>query len=218
MLGTHFSLAKYLQIVSHILAQLPTHLVDDLAETIFSTWSQGGTLFLCGEGPAASTIALIGEHWARNEKQLPAPDPPMRVQVVPVTELYLHADRDRAALVQDSGRKRLEGLAQPGDVLLVFSASDPSPQIQAAVDWANRMGLITWAFTAHQGGRLRKSALHHLSVPLKDAGLVESIQLMLMHWVGDDVVARLSRRGRYAQTDAPALSVKADDQAPLPIH
>lgn len=219
MLGTHFSLTKYLQILSHILTQLPTQLVEDLAETVYSTWSRGGTVFLCGEGPAARIVRLIEDHLTLNDFRSgrSRPHPLIEVRVIPLDELPFHADGKDTALTKESGLKWLEESVHPGDLLLMFSTSDPTPQLQAIVEWANRTGHTTWALTAHHGGRLRKSIEHLLSVPLKDVGLVESIQLMLMHWVGDDVSARLAQRGRYAPSNALTPTIKADEHAPLPL-
>lgn len=220
MLGTHVPLPQYLQILCRILTQLSTPLVKSLAETIYSTWSQCGTVFLLGEGRAASTVRLIGEHWTSNELEqtLSEARSPMRVQLVLLPESGLDKELNRSASTDDSGLVRLEQSAQPGDLLLAFAMSDPCPQLQTTVDWANGAGLTTWALTAHHGGRLRKSAQHCLSVPLKDVGLVESIHLMLMHWVGDDVSARLFERGRYARADAPPATIKANERTPLPLR
>lgn len=155
MLGTHFSLLKYLQILSDILKQLSLPLVEDLAETIHSTWSQGGAVILYGEGLAATSAKLIGEYWAQNGLGPGCSEtrPRTPIDVIPLAERQLHQEEDSVVPTKNSGVKQLERPVQPGD-LLIFSVSDPSPQIQKVVDWANRMGVITWALTAHHGGGL----------------------------------------------------------------
>ena len=85
----------------------------------------------------------------------------------------------------------------PGDLLLAISGSGNSPNILAAVDWANRHGLKTFGLTGYSGGKLRSMAQGGLHVPLDDMGMVESIHLCLFHWVLNDVFARINGEGRY---------------------
>jgi D-sedoheptulose 7-phosphate isomerase len=121
--------------------------------------------------------------------------------VIPITDQLsknLSGNHKTSACVLES----LERYAQPGDLLIALSARDPSSQALKAVEWANAAGLVTWALTAHNSVRLRKQAQHHLGVPLTDVGLVEAIHLLLMHWVLDDVSARLHQLGRYAPPEA----------------
>jgi D-sedoheptulose 7-phosphate isomerase len=52
--------------------------------------------------------------------------------------------------------------------------------------------------TGFDGGKLRDEAQESIHVPLADMGLVESIHLLLFHWILDDVNSRIYRKGRYA--------------------
>ena len=49
---------------------------------------------------------------------------------------------------------------------------------------------------------LRDLAQESVHVPLSDMGLVESIHLLLFHWILDDVHARIYSKGRYDQKPA----------------
>ena len=94
--------------------------------------------------------------------------------------------------------EQLKNLASPGDLLVAISGSGNSPNVLAAVDWANRHELVTFGLTGYDGGKLRQKAKHGLHVPLHDMGMVESIHLALFHWVLNDVYARINREGRFA--------------------
>jgi D-sedoheptulose 7-phosphate isomerase len=83
------------------------------------------------------------------------------------------------------------------DVAIAISGSGNSANVLAAVEWANRHGLKTFALTGYDGGRLRRVAQAGLHVPLDDMGMVESIHLCLFHWVLNDVFARINREGRH---------------------
>jgi D-sedoheptulose 7-phosphate isomerase len=84
-----------------------------------------------------------------------------------------------------------------GDLVIAISGSGNSPNVIAAVDWANRHGLKTFGLTGFEGGKLRSMAQSCLHVPLTDMGMVESIHLCLFHWVLNDVYARINHEGRY---------------------
>jgi len=86
----------------------------------------------------------------------------------------------------------------PGDVCLAISGSGNSPNVLAAVDWANRHGLKTFGLTGFTGGKLKQMQHAGLHVPLNDMGMVESIHLCLFHWALNDVFARINSEGRYA--------------------
>ncbi len=90
--------------------------------------------------------------------------------------------------------------------MIGFSGSGRSPNVIKAVEWANSAGLVTWALTGHDGGALRTSAQHLLRIPLNDMGVIESIHLLLMHWIVDDVYARIHQQGRYASPETTVLS------------
>ena len=92
--------------------------------------------------------------------------------------------------------QQLMNYGGPGDLAIAISGSGNSPNVLAAVDWANRHGLDTFGLTGYDGGKLRKSAQHGLHVPLDDMGMVESIHLALFHWVLNDVYARINHEGR----------------------
>ena len=66
------------------------------------------------------------------------------------------------------------------------------------MDWANGHGLTTFGCTGFRGGHLRERAQKGLHVPLDDMGMVESIHLLVFHWILNDVYARVNQVGRRA--------------------
>ena len=96
--------------------------------------------------------------------------------------------------------EQLKNLASPGDLLLAISGSGNSPNILRAVDWANAHGLTTVGITGFGGGKLKRLAHHGLHAAVDDMGIVESVHLVVFHWVIDDLYRRFRRavasRGR----------------------
>jgi D-sedoheptulose 7-phosphate isomerase len=88
---------------------------------------------------------------------------------------------------------------QPGDLLVAISGSGNSPNVLAAVDWANRHGLVTFGMTGYNGGKLKQVQQAGIHVALDDMGMVESIHACLIHWLVDDLHARTNKDGRHAE-------------------
>jgi D-sedoheptulose 7-phosphate isomerase len=95
--------------------------------------------------------------------------------------------------------QQLMNFGQPGDLLVAISGSGNSPNVLRAVDWANRHGMKTFSLTGFNGGKLKPLAHAGIHVPLDDMGMVESVHACLIHWIVDDVHARVNSSGRYAK-------------------
>ncbi len=87
---------------------------------------------------------------------------------------------------------------RPGDLVIAISGSGSSRNVLNAVAWANRRGLITFGLTGYDGGRLRQIQGQGLHVPLGEMGMVESVHLTILHWVVEEIHARVNRVGRHA--------------------
>jgi D-sedoheptulose 7-phosphate isomerase len=96
--------------------------------------------------------------------------------------------------------EQLKNLASADDMLIAFSGSGNSANVLNATDWANHARLRTWGITGFDGGKLRDLAQESVHVALNDMGLVESIHLLLFHWILDDVHARIYAKGRHGQS------------------
>ena len=93
--------------------------------------------------------------------------------------------------------QQLMNYASPGDLAVAISGSGNSPNVLAAVDWANRHRLTTFGVSGFDGGKLKQIEQEGLHVPLDDMAMAESIHLCIAHWVIDDLFARINRQGRY---------------------
>jgi D-sedoheptulose 7-phosphate isomerase len=96
--------------------------------------------------------------------------------------------------------QQLMQYGQPGDLVIAISGSGNSPNVLAAVRWANRQGLKTFGLTGYDGGQLRQIQQQGLHIPLDDMGMAESVHLALLHWVVEEIHARINGVGRYAST------------------
>ena len=204
MLGAELPPLAYLARCAAEFARLDLSPVEALSQEIYSAYEEGRFVFICGNGGSGSNSSHFCEDLGKStlDPKDFTNDSVKRLRVLSLTDNTPYI----LAWANDEGFDRifveqLKNLASPDDVLIAISGSGNSPNILNAVEWANMHRLRTWGVTGYDGGKLRQLAGHNLHVALDDMGMVESIHLLLFHWVLNDVYARINRVGRHAATD-----------------
>ena len=199
MLGTQLSQREYLQRCAQELDNVDAAALERMSDAIFQAYQDGRFVFICGNGGSGSNASHFCEDLGKSTLRRAdfQDDSVRRLKVLSLTDNTPYI----LAWANDEGFERvfveqLKNLASSGDVLIAISGSGNSANILNAVEWGNRHDLRTWGVTGYDGGRLREMAEDGLHVPLDDMGLVESIHLIVFHWVLDDVHARINRVGR----------------------
>jgi D-sedoheptulose 7-phosphate isomerase len=201
MLGVQLDIQQYLKRLHGELDRVDLAESVQLSDLIYTAWQEGRTVFVVGNGGSACTASHMCEDLGKSSlRQADLKDESKRrLKILSLTDNVGWI----TALGNDCGYdqifvQQLMNFGQPGDVLVAISGSGNSPNVLAAVDWANRHGLKTFGMTGYTGGKLREMQQAGFHVPLDDMGMVESIHVCLLHWVVDDVFARINREGRYA--------------------
>jgi D-sedoheptulose 7-phosphate isomerase len=68
-----------------------------------------------------------------------------------------------------------------GDVLVALSTSGTSPNVLAAIDAANEVGMTAWALTGRPGNPLAERADDHVAVDSPHTATVQEIHLIAVH-------------------------------------
>lgn len=201
MLGAELTPVEYLKRCAAEFDKLDLQQTEGLANEIYSAWEDGRYVFICGNGGSGSNSSHLCEDLGKStlRREDFTNDNAKRLKVLSLTDNTPYI----LAWGNDEGFDRvfveqLKNFASPGDVLIAISGSGNSPNILNAVDWANQHDLSTWGITGYTGGKLQTLGRHNLHVPLDDMGMVESIHLLLFHWILNDVYARINSEGRYA--------------------
>ena len=206
MLGATLQAQDY---VARLQAELAKINLDELktwADLIFQAWENEKFVFIFGNGGSGTTATHMSEDLGKSSlRQEDLKDESRkRLKVMSLTDNLGWI----LALGNDVGYdqifvQQLMNYGSEGDLLLAISGSGNSPNILAAVDWANRHGLKTYGLTGYGGGKLKNTQQDGLHVALDDMGMVESIHLCVFHWVLNDVFARINGEGRHAGSAAP---------------
>ncbi len=202
MLGATLNSHDYLERFKQELARIDQQELQAWADLTYQAWSEGRYLFIFGNGGSGTTASHMAEDLGKSllKPQDLKDESKRRLKVLSLTDnvgWILAVGNDVS--YEQIFVQQLMNYGSAGDAVLAISGSGNSPNVLAAVDWANRHGLRTFGLTGYDGGKLRRLAQAGLHVPLDDMGMVESIHLSLFHWVLNDVFARINHEGRYAK-------------------
>jgi D-sedoheptulose 7-phosphate isomerase len=160
-----------------------------LAAALVETVRGGGKVLVAGNGGSAAeaqhfATELIGR---------------FRRERAPIAALALTADTAiLTAVGNDYGyeeifARQVRGLAQPGDLLLLFSTSGESENLVQAAVAARERGVTVAAITGGQASRLGDLADLVIFAPSGDTPLVQEIHVVLLHLLCDIVEAEMVR-------------------------
>lgn len=203
MLGAKLDASQYLKRLQDEVDRIDRRELQAWADVIYRAWEQGRWVFIFGNGGSATTASHMAEDLGKSSlRECDLKDESKkRLRVLSLTDNvgWLLAVGNDVGYDQIFVQQMMN-YGGEGDVAIAISGSGNSPNVLAAVDWANRHGLHTFSLTGYSGGKLKPMAKAGLHVPLDDMGMVESIHLALFHWVLNDVFARINHEGRYAGT------------------
>jgi D-sedoheptulose 7-phosphate isomerase len=147
------------------------------ASTFSKALIQGNAIFWCGNGGSASesshlAVELIGR-FKNNRRPLPS--------------VSLNSDTSAiTCIANDFGydeifARQLEGLAKPGDVLVVLSTSGKSENILRALRKANDLGVTSIALLGKGGGPAANLANHTIIIESSETARIQELHLLIGH-------------------------------------
>jgi D-sedoheptulose 7-phosphate isomerase len=160
-----------------------------IAAAIVAALRAGNKLLIIGNGGSAADAQHIAAEIIGRYKQ----DRPGYAAIALTTDTSA-----LTAITNDYGFERVfarqvEGLGQPGDVLLALSTSGRSPNILAALRKARERGLVTVGFTGTRGEAMRACCDHLLVAPGDDTPVVQQIHLAVAHGICEEIEQAMMR-------------------------
>jgi D-sedoheptulose 7-phosphate isomerase len=191
MIGSTMDTRTYLGFVQKEMEKLDTAQIQAMADAIYERYQTGRFVYIIGNGGSGANASHLCEDLGKStvddfESQ-------KRLKVLSLTDNtpYILAwandtSYDRVFVEQ------LKNFGQAGDLLIAISGSGNSPNILKAVEWAKAHGIQTIGITGFGGGKLHEIADLRVHAPTHDMGVVESLHLILFHYVLDDVYGRIN--------------------------
>ena len=175
-------------------ASIDPELLRNAVSCIEDTVIREASIFVCGNGGSSA----IADHFVCDYVKGIGADTHFRPRVASLSSNMPII----TAIANDTSYERifeaqLASLGRPGDLLIAVSSSGNSPNIIAALEWANRNQVKSIAITGFTGGGGRKLADIALHVDSCNYGIVEDVHQSLMH-----VMAQFIRQSRLIDPSA----------------
>jgi D-sedoheptulose 7-phosphate isomerase len=160
--------------------------ISQAVELMFTALSNGNKILACGNGGSAAdaqhfAAELIGR-FERERLPLPA------IALTTDSSILTAVGNDYS--FNEIFSKQVQGLGQPGDVLLAISTSGNSANVKAAVEVALEREMRVVALTGKGGGAMGKmlsDADVHICVPHDRTARIQEIHLLTIHCLCDGI-------------------------------
>jgi D-sedoheptulose 7-phosphate isomerase len=167
-------------------AQILSKPMAEAVQLIMASVTGGGKVLACGNGGSGALAQLFAATFVgRYERERPE-----------LGALSLSADTVLLTSVQQENgadqvfAKQVRALGQPGDVLLVISASAQAGNVLRAIDAAHERELSVVALTGQGGGKIRQMLREtdvHICVPHDRKSRIQELHLLVIHGLCDGV-------------------------------
>ena len=78
-------------------------------------------------------------------------------------------------------RFQLNGVIEPGDIVIAISGSGNSPNVINAVEYGKKQGCKVVGLTGYSGGRLKELSDISLHVPINSMQITEDVHMIFNH-------------------------------------
>lgn len=152
-------------------------ILAEVVQVITATFQQGGAVYFCGNGGSAADAQHLAAEFSgrfyKDRKALPS-------EALHCNTSYLTAVANDYSYDVIYSRL-IEGIAQPGDVLIGLSTSGNSGNIVKAFEVANNMGVITVGMTGAGGGKMKGISKYLIEVPSHTTPRIQESHILIGH-------------------------------------
>jgi len=183
---------EYMQETHDCLDMVSYDEMQTVCEVLWQAYRAGKRAWVIGNGGSAATAI----HFACCLSQGTAVEgkKPFRSEALVSNIAFL------TAVGNDHGYDKvfeyqLRNCMSEGDVVIAISCSGNSPNVVAAVDYANSWGGITVSFLGFSGGKLRETSHHVVHIDNFNYGQVETVHMSLAHLLSQHLKDRILLEG-----------------------
>lgn len=170
----------YFRRVEAALGAVPRDEVDGFLNLLLEALEAGRTVYIMGNGGSAATAS----HYACDFNKGLSYGRAARYRFVCLNDNV----PTLTAYANDVGYdkvfvEQLRNFLRPEDLVIAISGSGNSPNVLAAIDYANSVGATTVGLSGFDGGELRRRAAHNVTIPVYDMQITEDLHMVLDHLV-----------------------------------
>lgn len=162
------------------IGKVDTEKVEEAIRRLTEARDAGKNIYVCGNGGSASTAS----HFTCDMMKCASDGKTKKFRMVNLadataTVLAYANDIDYSSVFVE----QLKNFARPGDIVIGISGSGNSPNVVAAIEYANLAGCRTIALSGRDGGRIGKIAGLNINVPEAHMGRIEDCHMMVCHMI-----------------------------------
>ena len=186
---------KYCDYVQKLISEINIDSVKAVVECFLEARRKDNTIFFAGNGGSASTCSHFAQDMAEVGRKIRGKG--FRTQSINDNTAALTAISNDYSY-QHVFSLQMQYSFDPGDVLVVISASGNSPNVIKAVELAKEKGGRTVALVGFDGGKLAKICDHVVHIQSKpgEYGPVEDIHLILNHMIVSYLMMELKKENQ----------------------
>jgi D-inositol-3-phosphate glycosyltransferase len=149
----------------------------DSAQAIYRSLARGGKVLVCGNGGSAAeaqhfSTELVGRFEATGRRSFP---------VMALTDTTLITAWANAFSFDEVFARQVEAYGQPGDVLVVISASGQSPNLVRAIGAARKREMFCIGLLGREGGLIGSLTDIKIIIPSSETARIQELHLHVIH-------------------------------------
>jgi len=183
---------EYSKYLTHLLANLNFHVLNEVAKLFIDTSKKGSTIYFAGNGGSAAASS----HFATDFSHGLVGGTGKLVKAVSLSDNISLI----TAISNDHGYEnifvnQLKNLLNSEDILVLISASGNSPNVVKAAEFAKLRGVKIVALVGFDGGRLGKICDYvvHIETEEGEYGPVEDMHTIINHMLASYLVLTLNK-------------------------
>jgi D-sedoheptulose 7-phosphate isomerase len=161
------------------LSRVEPNSIELVVQSILKTRKGGGTVFVAGNGGSAATASHMATDLMFGSKLV---NPSLKVFSLNDNNSIITATGNDIGF-EHLFTRQLQFLSNPGDLVILISASGNSPNILKCIEICKPSGLQTVGLVGFDGGKLSKlvDVLVHVPTEKGKYGIVEDIHMIIGH-------------------------------------
>ncbi len=165
--------------------------LNQLLITTIHTLKSGGKILLFGNGGSAADAQHIAAElmvkFQRNRKPIPA--------IALTTDTSILTSHGNDFDFDTVFKRQVEALAKPGDIVIAFTTSGNSNNVNLALERANKLRANTAVFSGKRGGLSSEIAKLAINVPSMNTARIQEAHIFMGHWLCLEIENAVSSQG-----------------------
>lgn len=173
---------NYLSDLKDTIDKISLEDIQKVADVLLEAYKKNNTVFLLGNGGAASTASHIACDWGKGTLKNVYDLDEKRLRVISLTDNMASATAFANDLsFDDMFVQQLQGLIKEEDVVIGISGSGNTPNVVRALIYAKSKGAKTIGFLGFHGGSAREFVDCEVTIQSSSYGIIEDLHLSINH-------------------------------------